>query len=156
MKKTFWIFLCSTIFVISSNRLFAQAASGKIKPTLNHIAVFVVDLKKSTDFYHRIVQLDTIPEPFHDGRHTWFSIGPLSHLHIISGAKGVSQHDKDTHLCFTVASVPDFIKVLDEHKIEYENWPGQKMQVTKRVDGVYQIYFKDPDGYWIEINDAKN
>ena len=45
--------------------------------------------------------------------------------------------------------------MLDSNKIEYENWAGQKMQVTKRVDGVYQIYFKDPDGFWIEINDAK-
>ena len=23
------------------------------------------------------------------------------------------------------------------------------------MDGVKQIYFKDPDGYWIEINDAR-
>ena len=45
--------------------------------------------------------------------------------------------------------------LLEAHQIEYENWQGQKMQVTKRVDGVFQIYFKDPDGYWIEINDAK-
>jgi lactoylglutathione lyase len=33
--------------------------------------------------------------------------------------------------------------------------PGEKMAITNRVDGVKQIYFKDPDGYWIEINDAK-
>jgi lactoylglutathione lyase len=45
--------------------------------------------------------------------------------------------------------------VLEKNKIEYENWAGQKMTVTTRVDGVKQIYFKDPDGYWIEINDAR-
>ncbi|MDO9375790.1 MAG: VOC family protein, partial [Ferruginibacter sp.] len=64
-------------------------------------------------------------------------------------------HEKNTHLCFTVASVPEFIKVLEANKIEYENWPGEKNKVTKRVDNVYQIYFKDPDGYWLEINDAR-
>ncbi|MEJ7586453.1 MAG: VOC family protein [Ferruginibacter sp.] len=154
MKKIVGFSLFSVLVMIS-HHLFAQATPTKTKPTLNHIAIYVVDLKKSTDFYHNIVQLDTIPEPFHDGRHTWFSIGPLSHLHLIQGARNITTHDKNNHLCFTVSSVPEFIKVLSTYKIEYENWPGQKMEVTKRVDGVFQIYFKDPDGYWIEINDAK-
>ena len=65
------------------------------------------------------------------------------------------EHDKNTHLCFSVASVPEFVKVLAKNKVEYENWAGEKMAITTRVDGVKQIYFKDPDGYWIEINDAK-
>ena len=125
------------------------------KPRLNHIAVYVVDLKTSTAFYKDIVGLDTIPEPFHDGRHTWFAVGVKSHLHIISGAVAKKEHDKNTHLCFSVASVPEFVKVLAKNKVEYENWAGEKMAITNRVDGVKQIYFKDPDGYWIEINDAK-
>jgi len=134
-------------------KLFSQ--ENKPKTLLNHIAVYVVDLKTSTAFYKDIIGLDTIPEPFHDGRHTWFSIGVKSHLHVISGAASKTEHDKNAHLCFSVISVPDFVKVLEKNKIEYENWAGQKMTVTTRVDGVKQIYFKDPDGYWIEINDAK-
>jgi len=27
--------------------------------------------------------------------------------------------------------------------------------VTTRPDGVHQIWFQDPDGYWLEINDVK-
>lgn len=153
MQKLIGIFLLLFSIVGQSS---AQVTVTPAKPRLNHIAMYVVDLKKSTNFYQEVVQLDTIPEPFHDGRHTWFSIGSLSHLHLIQGAKEYSVHEKNTHLCFTVPSVLDFIKVLDEHHIEYENWPGEKMQVTKRVDGVFQIYFKDPDGYWLEINDARN
>ncbi|MCW3093493.1 MAG: Glyoxalase/bleomycin resistance protein/dioxygenase [Ferruginibacter sp.] len=155
MKKIACCILLAMSFSFLNFRLIAQE-TGKMRPTLNHIAVYVVDLKKSTNFYQHIVQLDTIPEPFHDGRHTWFAIGPVGHLHIIQGAKLATAHDKDNHLCFTVSSVPEFIKTLDANMIEYENWAGAKMQVTKRVDGVFQIYFKDPDGYWIEINDAKN
>ncbi|MBC7887061.1 MAG: VOC family protein [Ferruginibacter sp.] len=155
MKKAFSIYLLVLLIIISPAMLCAQAVAGKIKPALNHIALYVVDLKKSTSFYQQVVQLDTIPEPFHDGRHTWFSIGTNCHLHLIQGAKGFSVHEKHNHLCFTVSSVADFIKILDTHHVAYENLPGQKMQVTKRVDGVNQIYFKDPDGYWIEINDAK-
>ena len=143
-----FIFCCSF-----SIKIFSQ--ENKPKALLNHIAVYVVDLKTSTAFYKDIIGLDTIPEPFHDGRHTWFSIGVKSHLHVISGAASKTGHDKNAHLCFSVASVPDFVKVLEKNNIEYENWAGQKMTVTTRVDGVKQIYFKDPDGYWIEINDAK-
>ena len=135
------------------------ASTGKAqtiqKASLNHIAHYVVNLKISTDFYTNIIGLDTIPEPFHDGRHTWFSIGVKSHLHLIQGAKEITAHEKNNHLCFTVQSVADFIKVLEKNKIEYENWAGEKMQVTNRVDGVKQIYFKDPDGFWLEINDAR-
>jgi lactoylglutathione lyase len=128
-----------------------------MKPTasLNHIAFYVVDLKTSTAFYQNIVGLDSIPEPFHDGRHTWFSVGPKSHLHLIQGAKGKTDHEKNTHLCFTVPSVEAFIPVLKKNNIEFENWAGEKNAITNRVDGVKQIYFKDPDGYWLEINDAK-
>ena len=134
---------------------FTCIAQSNQKVLLNHIAVYVVDLKISTAFYKDIIGLDTIPEPFHDGRHTWFSVGPKSHLHVISGATTKTAHDKNAHLCFSVVSVPEFVKVLAKNKVEYENWAGEKMTITTRVDGVKQIYFKDPDGYWIEINDAK-
>ena len=141
--------------LLMSATIIANSQVNDKKPRLNHIAVYVVDLKISTAFYKDIVGLDTIPEPFHDGRHTWFSVGIKSHLHIISGAKGKTEHEKNSHLCFSVPSVADFIKLLEKNNVEYENWAGQKNTVTNRVDGVKQIYFKDPDGYWIEINDAK-
>ena len=148
MKKRFVIFL--TVFYFSALSAIAQ----KQTPTLNHIALYVVDLKKSTAFYQNIIQLDTIPEPFHDGLHTWFSIGPLSHLHLIQGAAAITTHNKHNHLCFTVPSLKDFIAILDKKNIDYENWAGEKKSVTLRVDKVKQVYFQDPDGYWIEINDA--
>ena len=141
------------VFLTMFSYVYSYSQSNKA--SLNHIAVYVVDLKVSTTFYKDIVGLDTIPEPFHDGRHTWFAVGVKSHLHIISGAAAKKEHDKNTHLCFSVASVPEFVKVLVKNNVEYENWAGETMAITNRVDGVKQIYFKDPDGYWIEINDAK-
>ncbi|MBC7873013.1 MAG: VOC family protein [Ferruginibacter sp.] len=125
------------------------------KATLNHIALYVVDLKISTAFYQHIIGLDTIPEPFHDGKHAWFSIGVKSHLHVIQGAVAPVTHPKQSHLCFTVGSVDTFTTVLQKNKISYENLAGEAGAITTRVDGVKQIYFKDPDGYWIEINDAR-
>ncbi len=145
------LYLVIAFSVFSFSTLKAQ----ETKPRLNHIALYVTDLKASTAFYMKIVGLDTIPEPFHDNLHTWFSIGPKSHLHIIEGGKERFVHHKHTHLCFTVQSVEEFSKKLQAANIPYEDWPGKPQSITTRVDGVKQLYFKDPDGYWIEINDAR-
>jgi lactoylglutathione lyase len=147
------IFCFVAAVLMNAGKIFAQ--SNRPKPSLNHIAVYVVNLETSTAFYRDIVGLDTIPEPFHDGHHTWFSVGPKSHLHVISGAKQKTEHDKNAHLCFTVPSVTDFIDILKKNNILFESWAGEKNTYTNRVDGVKQIYFKDPDGYWVEINDAR-
>ena len=152
MKKWLTAIVLLLMFSIGSSiSLSAQVTNAR----LNHIAFYVKDLKISTDFYHNVVGLDTIPEPFHDNRHTWFLIGPKSHLHIISGATVNLPKEKNAHLCFTVPSVEAFIPRLTANKVPYENWAGDKMAVTNRVDGVKQLYFQDPDGYWIEINDAR-
>jgi lactoylglutathione lyase len=132
-----------------------RAADAVVTPRINHIAFYVVDLKVSTDFYEKLIGLPTIPEPFHDGRHTWFLIGPKTHLHIISGATERLPKIKNSHLCFTVQSVDDFAARLKAAGVVYENLAGEKGAITKRADGVHQIYFQDPDGYWLEINDAR-
>ena len=103
MKR--FLFLCYCL-LLSSGMALAQVPKPSVQ--LNHIAVYVVDLKISTHFYQNIIGLDTIPEPFHDGKHTWFSVGPKSHLHLIEGAESKLVHNKNTHLCFSVASVDSF------------------------------------------------
>jgi lactoylglutathione lyase len=145
------------IFILAGITLFVQtniqAQSGQA--SLNHIALHVFDLKKSGQFYTETIGLDTIPEPFHDGNHIWLSIGYKSHLHLIGGAKPAIDRDKNTHLCFTVPSVEKFLERLNKIKWPYEDWIGTAGAVTNRVDGVKQVYFRDPDGYWIEVNDAR-
>lgn len=124
-------------------------------PVLNHIALYVVDLEKSTRFYRDVLQIDTLAEPFHDGKHAWFKIGDHSQLHIISGATAVMPHEKSSHLCFSVPAMDAFISRLEKYQLPYTNWAGTGKTPTRRVDGVQQIYLQDPDGYWIEINDDK-
>ncbi len=135
--------------------LFSQKVNNRGTTMLNHIAVFVQDIQKSTHFYSAIIGLDTIPEPFRDGRHTWYKVGPQSQLHLIQGAGLQSPQNKNSHLCFSVPSVEDFVSTLKKNNIEFENWAGEKNKITVRVDGIKQIYFKDPDGYWIEINNDR-
>jgi lactoylglutathione lyase len=123
---------------------------------MNHLAVQVKDLAKSTHFYMHVIGLDSLPEPFRDGRHIWLSLGNTSHIHLITNPGTLPiVPGKTNHLCFSVASIDLFLKELEKNKIAYEDWPGKPMSVTTRVDGVHQLYLQDPDGYWIEINDAR-
>jgi len=151
MKK---VLLCHFLLFCFLISVMAQGQTKK-PPRLNHIALYVKNLQVSTSFYMNIVGLDTMPEPFHDGRHTWYPIGDHSQLHLIQGAKEITQHDKNAHLCFTVNSVDEFVKGLVKAKVPYENWAGQSSAITTRIDGVKQVYFQDPDNYWVEINDDK-
>ena len=132
-----------------------KAVAQKKTPVLNHVAIYVVDLKKSAAFYQDILQIDTVPEPFHDGKHAWFKVGTYSTLHIIEGLKEPVVHDKSHHMCFSVPSLEDFIARLEKEKIFYTNLKGDGKTPNVRVDGVKQIYLKDPDGYWLEINNEK-
>ena len=127
----------------------------KAKASINHVAVFVMSCKTTTAFYHDIVGLDTIPEPFHDGKHTWFKIGTNQSMHVIEGADSKKEYYKNNHICFTVGSVEAFTEVLKKNNIPYEDVAGNKGKITTRVDNVKQIWLQDPDGYWLEINDAK-
>lgn len=130
-------------------------AQDNNKPTVNHIAICTHDLKKSAAFYNEVLELKKIPHPFKDTVHQWFSIGPGIQLHVIEGNCPIVKHDINDHLCFSVASLPDFMKHLDQFNIKYGNWAGDYKKTQLRPDGVTQIYFQDPDGYWIEINNAK-
>ena len=150
------IYIClSVLFICMTGVQFKVNAQNKQNPILNHIALYVFDLQKSTGFYRDVLQLEVIPEPFKDGRHTWFKLGEYSQLHLIQGAKEVIIHEKSSHLCFSVSSVQDFIAELDKYNINRINMKGDSKSPTVRPDGVLQIYFQDPDGYWLEVNDAK-
>ncbi len=142
MKKFFFLLVCSTVisFQIQS------------QTKLNHIAVYVEDLKESTQFYNELIGLEQIEEPFKDGLHTWFALGS-SQLHLIQGEWKDVTINKNNHLCFSIADMDLFIKKLKAQEIAFEDWPGKAGAITTRVDGIRQVYFKDPNGYWIEVND---
>ena len=44
---------------------------------------------------------------------------------------------------------------LTEKGVPFENWNGEKSKLNRHAIGFQQIYLRDPDGYWIEINDVE-
>lgn len=133
-----------------------SAGHSRPTPTLNHIALHVHELKRSTAFYEGVLMLEKIDEPFKDGKHTWFSLAGAGQLHLIEAPDAAMKRSKYNHLCFSVPSMEAFIANLEKHRIQYTNWPGTSKSPTVRPDGVKQIYIQDPDGHWIEINDDVN
>ncbi|WP_240615284.1 VOC family protein [Pedobacter paludis] len=150
-----YIVIILLTFFIPIKKTLAQEKMTKPKSILNHIALYVFDLNKASAFYEQVFELEKIPEPFRDGKHTWFSLGQAGQLHLIQGAVARRMFDKNEHLCFSVESVDAFVKKLKLADIKFENWAGDAGGITLRVDGVKQIYFKDLDGHWLEVNDAK-
>ena len=142
------------LIILLSLTVSAQSQQQKAAIVMNHLAWHVTNLQMSTDFYTKIIGLDTIPEPFHDGKHTWLSLGNGSHLHLIQAPGDPLIPGKNTHLCLSVKDVNTFIPVLQKNQIKWEDWAGTPLAITTRVDGVHQVYLKDPNGYWLEINDA--
>ena len=130
-----------------------QLSAQQNKVHINHTAIYVIDIQKTAAFYSKIIGLDTVPEPFHDGKHIWYSTGVHSMLHVIQGATEKKEYYKNQHTCFTVPNFSDFISKLMSAKWSWEDVAGKKNAVTTRVDGVHQIWLQDPDGYWLEIND---
>jgi hypothetical protein len=45
-----------------------------------------------------------------------------------------------------------FVGMLDKMKVAYSDWPGTPNKVNVRADGMKQVFFQDPDGYWLEVN----
>jgi lactoylglutathione lyase len=150
MKTTLLIIF---LFLIQSVNLFAQNNDRQIEVRINHVAIAVTDLQESAQFYEEVIGLEPIPEPFGVGRHAWFDMGGGSELHVIMAAEERTEHNKSNHLCFSVSDMDDFVAHITSHGVEFSDFAGNIGEFNERPDGVRQIYFTDPDGYWIEIND---
>lgn len=129
-----------------------MAFSSPIK--INHLAVHVSSLSRSVDFYKNVVGLRQIDEPFKDGLHAWFDIGEKSTLHLIEELELTppAEKSKTNHLCFSTGDLESFIQNLRDHDCSFENWAGEMGVIHIRPDGIQQIFFQDPDGYWLEVN----
>ena len=155
MKKIFLL-----LFIpLTACLIFLVAFRNKehvFKSGFNHYAISVKDLKKSSEFYEKIMKLEKIEEPFKVGRHSWYKIGEHCQLHVVQGNPKDEVRTRDNHLSFTVTPFDEFLKHLDENNVRYYTWAGGTgKEPTVRPDGVKQIGIQDPDGYWIEINDDK-
>ena len=124
------------------------------QPVINHIAVHVHDLEKCTAFYKDVMRFEQIEEPFKLGMHSWFQIGMHCQLHLIRGNKEVTTHNINSHMAFSTPSIEEFVLNLKKFGVNYSDVEGNKNVIQIRPDGIKQIFFTDPEGRWLEMNNA--
>src|ERR1700743_3003490 len=150
-KKRVLLFSAALLFSIGIT-INVKAQDG---PKADHVALYVKDMGKSVDFYKKIMLFQQMADPFHDEQHVvWMQTGEHTQLHLIQGAKDIPERDMNIHYAYSVHDLEAFMQRLDELHIKYRSGNGEGKPQT-RPDGVKQIYFQDPDNYWIEVNNDK-
>lgn len=121
--------------------------------SFNHIAISVSNVDQSVDFYQKVLQFPEIENTASKSKTRWLAINNEVQLHLIPRPNAEIKTNKAVHFALATSDLKSFIGHLDELKIEFSDWRDTPDKSYIRNDGVKQIYFQDPDGYWIEINE---
>ena len=112
---------------------------------LNHIAIHVVDVEKSCEFYRIVLKLDRIPRPAFTFPGAWFRLGALQELHLIGERREpVHSQNRGNHFALRVEDLAPWEQHLQKLGVEYR-------PPKPRPDGAMQLYLRDPDGHTIEL-----
>ncbi len=122
--------------------------------TFDHYTIKVNDLEKSAAFYQKVLGLEEIENRTRKPHIRWFSLGNGTELHIVEGSTDQIQTNVGVHLALKLADFDEFISHLKSRDIIPHDSKGRPGSITTRTDGIRQVYFPDPDGYWIEVNEA--
>jgi catechol 2,3-dioxygenase-like lactoylglutathione lyase family enzyme len=146
------------IFLQSVGFVFGQDIN-ELSVSLNHFALSVKNVDQSAEFYKSVLNLNEITNRTEMDGIRWLSLGDGKELHLISRLKGEVKTNKAVHLALTTSNFDLLVAKLKSMQIEYSDWPGNVNKISVRADGIKQVFFQDPNGYWIEVNsvaDQKN
>ncbi|HEX6224668.1 MAG TPA: VOC family protein [Chryseolinea sp.] len=118
----------------------------------NHLALSVTNVDRSAEFYQNVLKLQEIVNRSKIEGVRWFQFSDGLELHLISSIKEKVVLNKAVHLALTTSNLEEFVRTLDNRVIGYSDWPGNPQKINVRADGIKQIFFQDPDGYWLEVN----
>lgn len=120
--------------------------------SFNHLALSVKDLNKSAEFYKTVLNLEEITNKTEKKTIRWFALGQGIELHLISNHEGEVKTNKAVHLALSTSNFDFFIEKLNSLNVVFSNFKGTLNTINIRPDGIKQVFFQDPNGYWIEVN----
>ncbi len=120
----------------------------------NHIALAVKDVEESIAFYQSLFKFTEIKNTASNSKTRWLSIGEGKELHLIPRPEAEIKLVKAVHFALATPDVEAFVEQLEKQNISYSDWRGVADKIYIRDDGIKQVYFQDPNGYWIEVNNA--
>ncbi|MFD2541776.1 VOC family protein [Lacinutrix gracilariae] len=120
--------------------------------TFNHIALSVKDVDASVAFYQKVFKFKEIANTASNSKTRWLSIGDGKQLHLIPRPNEEVITNKAVHFALATADLGLFISHLKTLNVDYSDWIGTVKKDYVRKDGVEQVYFQDPDKYWVEVN----
>lgn len=120
--------------------------------SFDHMALSVKDVDRSAGFYSTVLMLPEITNRSQIPGIRWFKLEDGRELHLISVIKENVTTNKAIHLGLSMKHFEAFVKRLNQLKLSYCDWAGKTSTINIRADSIRQVYFQDPDGYWIEVN----
>jgi lactoylglutathione lyase len=114
---------------------------------INHVAIQVIDVPKSIDFYSRVMGLSPLPRPAFDFDGAWFALGQSQQLHLLGHRQDpVYAHSRGNHFALEITD-------LDAWEVHLAQTNATYRPPKTRPDGVRQIFITDPDGHCIELTE---
>ena len=112
---------------------------------LNHVAIHVVDVAASCEFYERVLELKTMTRPTFKFSGAWYRLGVTQELHLIGNRTDpVHSGNRGNHYALLIDDMDSWEAHLQKLGVEYR-------ERRTRPDGAFQIYVTDPDGHTIEL-----
>jgi len=119
----------------------------------DHQALPVNDLKITGDFYRDILGFKDIPTLVGTKyTHRWLANYEGKEIHLIFSNEKIQKTPKQIHMAFSPLNFDKFIDHLKMNNVVFTNYKLKAGVVQVRNDGIKQLWIRDPQGYWIEIN----
>ena len=112
---------------------------------LNHVALYVTDVERSSKFYRDVLQLEPIPRPAFTFPGAWFRLGKNQELHLI-GNRGSPflKTNENNHFALRADD-------LDAWERHLRSLGAHFVPKKQRPDGAWQVFLRDPDAHVIEL-----
>ena len=114
---------------------------------LNHVALHVRDLDRSTAFYGGVLGLPRLPRPDFPFAGAWYALG-TQELHLIVDEALPAEERHHGHFALRVENAAAAQQELTARGVREMSGPAP------RPDGALQIFLTDPDGHRVELLDT--